>query len=331
MSAYCILLFHRKKFFKKLKLMQIKNLSYFVNKEKGKSCVLVGGSNSAKDFDFKNFKGITICFGDAIIRFAKKIKPNYWIASNEFFPIPDINSHLKLINSSKATLLISNTNAYGGIRNLNIKNLSKKLKVNWFAWDHIHINKKPCYKRRKCCSFISKPETSITDAFCSYFHKKNFFKIPTGTIAIEALAFAVLLGCNKIYISGVDLPEYRNDHYSGIFSKNTTKVNKIIRRYLYDGIYDYKKIQLKEKKIFNYLKFYFYKKIGRFYQTLVDFKNSELKFKNFRLSSSFYQDRKNIMFNLNKIAKLTKSRNIKIYNVSKYSKLNEIKNIIKYY
>ncbi len=40
--------------------MQIKNINYFVNKEKGKSCLLVGGSNSANDFDFKKFKRIKI-------------------------------------------------------------------------------------------------------------------------------------------------------------------------------------------------------------------------------------------------------------------------------
>ena len=311
--------------------MQIKNFSYFVNKEKGKSCLLVGGSNSAKDFDFKKFKGIIICFGDSIIRYKKQIKPNYWIASNEFFPIPDIPSHLKLINSSKSTLLISNTNAYGGIRNFNKKKLNKKLKVNWFAWDHIHKNKKPCEKKRKCCNFINKSESSLTDAFCKHFKKKNFFKLPSGTIAIEALAFAVLLGCNKIYISGVDLPEYRKDHYSGIFDKETSKVNKIIRKYLNDGISSYKKIQIKDDRFVNLLKFFIFKKFSKLYQNLVDIKNSGLNFKNFRLTSSFYQEKKNIIFNFNKIANLAKSNNIEIYNSSKYSMLNKIKNIRKYY
>ena len=54
---------------------------------------------------------------------------------------------LKIDQFIKVTLLISNTNAYGGIRNFNKENLNKKLKVNWFAWDHIHKNKKACDKK----------------------------------------------------------------------------------------------------------------------------------------------------------------------------------------
>ena len=311
--------------------MEIKSLNYFVNKEKGKSCLLVGGSNSARNYELKKFKGIIICFGDSIIRFKKKIKPQYWIASNEFFPIPDIQSHLKLINSSKTTLLFSNTNAYGGIRDFNRKNLNKKLKVNWFAWDHIHKNKKPCNKKKKCCSFINKTESSLFDVFCNYFNEKNLFKLPSGTIAIEALTFAMILGCKKIYISGVDLPEYRKDHYAGIFDEETSKVNKIIRKYLNDGMYDYKKIQMKDNKPFGLLKFFIYKRFNKLYQNLVDLKNSRLTFKNFKLISVFYQEKKNILFNFNKISNLAKSKNIEIYNTSKYSMLNQIKNIKKFY
>lgn len=311
--------------------MEIKSLNYFVNKEKGKSCLLVGGSNSARNFELKKFKGIVICFGDSIIRFKKKIKPQYWIASNEFFPIPDIPSHLKLINSSKTTLLFSNTNAYGGIRDFNRKNLNKKLKVNWFAWDHIHKNKKSCNKKKKCCSFINKTESSLFDVFCNYFNEKNLFKLPSGTIAIEALTFAMILGCKKIYISGVDLPEYRKDHYAGIFDKETSNVNKIVRKYLNDGISDYKKIQMKDNKPFSLLKFFIYKRFNKLYQNLVDLKNSKLTFKNFKLISVFYQERKNILFNFNKISNLAKSKNIEIYNTSKYSMLNKIKNIKKFY
>ena len=74
----------------------------------------------------------------------------------------------------------------------------------------------------------------------------------------------------------MDLPEYRKDHYSGIFDKETSKVNKIIRKYLNDGISSYKKIQIKDDRFVNLLKFFIFKKFSKLYQNLVDIKNSGL-------------------------------------------------------
>ena len=141
----------------------------------------------------------------------------------------------------------------------------------------------------------------------------------------------MILGCKKIYISGVDLPMYRKDHYAGIFDNKTSKTNKIIRKYINDGISDYKKIQMKNNKPINLFKIFLYKRFNKLYQNLVDLKNSKLVFKNFKLTSSFYQERKNILFNFNKISNVAESKNIEIYNTSKYSMLNKIKNIKKFY
>jgi hypothetical protein len=59
----------------------------------------------------------------------------------------------------------------------------------------------------------------MLDSYCNYFNIKNKYKIPTGTVAIEALAFSIYLGCKEIYIVGVDLPLTRDVHHGNLFKK----------------------------------------------------------------------------------------------------------------
>lgn len=309
--------------------MQIKNIEYFRNKEINKPCLLVGGSDSARKLLLKKFRGIVICFGDSLVRYQNKIKPKYWIASNEFFPVPEVKSHLKLINESKTTLLLSYTNTYGGIRNYSENRLKKIIKTDWFVWDHIHKNKKKCKIEKKCCNLISKKNNSILDSYSKYLNVKNKFKTPSGTIAVEALAFSIYLGCKEIYIAGVDLPLTRDEHYGNIFKKNAISTEKKISKYLNDGILNYKKIQLKEKKISSRIKFFLYRNFKNHYQKLVDLKNSKINFRKFNIASAFEVDYKKIKFNFEFIFKTSIKKNILIYNLSEKSNLNSFKGIKK--
>ena len=64
--------------------------------------VLFCNSPNMMNFNL-NFKGIIITLSDAIIRGRNKFKANYWVASNNEFPMPEINFHLDIINSNQQT------------------------------------------------------------------------------------------------------------------------------------------------------------------------------------------------------------------------------------
>ena len=101
--------------------MEIK-LEDLRNKHLNQNCVIVGGSQSMHDFNFENFEGIIIVLGTAILRINQRFKPDYFISSNDNFPVPEINEHLEILNSYKQTTWIfSDTNLYSSIW-LNLKN-----------------------------------------------------------------------------------------------------------------------------------------------------------------------------------------------------------------
>jgi len=308
--------------------MKINSLKYFDDKEKGKSCLIIGGANNFNEFPIKNFKGVIITVGDVILRGKKIFHSNYWLASNEFFPIPEVKSHLNLINSFKKTYFIfSDTNSYGNYRFKSENFLKKKLKINWFAWDHIHLNKKKCKIKKNCCDLIDSQDRSIKDYLKKKFKLSQTLSYPAGTIAIEAIAFAMILGCKKIFFTGIELPLKKKDHLDNYY-KDNTKIQKQCDNLFHDAFIEYSRAEYKIKNTFIYfLKYLFVSKFTKFYIFIKDFIKLNINFKKLTIKSAFEEDLKYIKGNLNLIAKIAKVKNIKLYNHSRSSLLNYVKNI----
>ena len=117
------------------------------------------------DFPFSSFEGKIICFGDSILRGKNFFEANYWIASNNEFPVPDYKKHLDIINSFKNTKFIFSDSAlYDNLWTKSEVYLEKNLKVDWACYDDRHFDNKPCIPK-KCCDLIN----SITK---DYAYKK---------------------------------------------------------------------------------------------------------------------------------------------------------------
>jgi len=171
------------------------------------------------------------------------VAPSYWILSTTFYTIEKM---IDIINNSKAAVFYSDDGDFTSKRYI-----EKNLKPDWLVYDQRHWEGKTCieilksfkeyydkYKdfnfyqfgnnklmwhppRQKghfghcivnniCCQQNIPPRTTIQEHLQNFSGYKQHYS--TGdTIAIHAIAFAILMGCNPIYLSGLDL-DYEKGH-----------------------------------------------------------------------------------------------------------------------
>lgn len=234
--------------------MEIK-LEDLRNKHLNQNCVIVGGSQSMHDFNFENFEGIIIVLGTAILRINQRFKPDYFISSNDHFPVPEINEHLEILNSYKQTTWIfSDTNLYSSIWTKSEEFLEENLKINYCCFDDRHFNKKKCNPEKKCCLFLSEYPNQ-RNIYNLLIEKLNLnsedFQFGQGTSVAEVgLAIALYMGFKNIYLQGISMT--KSVKYQALKKKNQ-KYFGYPSKYADDLLYRTTK-SLKKKFFLYYLK-----------------------------------------------------------------------------
>ena len=175
-------------------------------------CVITGPGPSMLDFPYEDFEGTIISIGDAALRGKGVFVPDFWVCSNSHFPVPEINYHLEIINSfNRTTFVFSETELYGLLWKKSAEYLNTKLKVDWLMFDERHFEGKSCYPKKNCCDLIKSRDGVYTiQELVSKIYKSKEFAKQGGSVFEYALCLALILGCNPIYIQGVDLPIAEN-------------------------------------------------------------------------------------------------------------------------
>lgn len=289
--------------------MQLK-LNNILNIHKDIPCIILGNSPNMMNFNFAQFNGIIISLSDAIIRGRNNFKSDYWIASNNEFPMPEIDFHLNLINENKNTkFFFADSVAYQNIWDKDLDFLKKNLKVDWLTFDERHFNFKECSPYKNCCKLLSEKNREVTiQEFIYQVFGSNYSLKKSGTVAEFGLMFALLFGCNPIYIQGIELPIMQSQYtrYPDEYSEEIliNKTNKIISQ--------------KFKK--------FYMRQFHFKPYLLSLNN---KFKNLfkKKTSVFYDEFENIIQNFETLGKIALDNQIDVYNLSEFSNLRKVKTL----
>lgn len=279
-------------------------------KHKNKPCVVVGAGHTMFDFDYKNFKGITIIAGGStILRVRKKIMPNYLVSANNHFPIAEVKEHRKIINKyPHMTWLIGETTCYDSIWDKNVEIYKNNILPNYFFFDDKHFKKKKCYPPKKCCEFldINPGRKIIYEIIGDIFEDKLTFNKTGISVSDLAIGFAVLFGCNPIFVQGVDLPlsGYTSVNYKKYFGTRDTFAENFDKRNTKDlrvkfFIYNLKNLNFSA---------YFFSLKEKILRTL--FKRS-----------MFYYGFNNSIKILKWLLKIAKKKKIRIYNLSPNSNL----------
>tara|TARA_B100000989_G_scaffold298957_1_gene291388 strand:- start:14522 stop:16318 length:1797 start_codon:yes stop_codon:yes gene_type:complete len=312
--------FRFKKNFEDKKTNEIKLID-LVDKHKNEECIIVGGSKKMHDFDYENFEGKIIVVGTAVLRLKNRFKPDYLVSANNHFPVPEIKTHLEILNKYKnMTWLFSDSALYGDIWNKSEDFLEENLKIKYLAYDERHFEGKPCKKYKKCCDFLkTNPERANIFNYLTQIRNLNIdeYVFSKGaSVAEPALAFAILMGFKKIRIQGVDIPldkEYKllrkaSDKYFGYSDNYADSFLKNDYLYLRRKHFQY---YLKKKDFSEY--------IYSLYIKTKLFLNGKSEFSiNFKRS----------MMNFSNLAKIAKIKNQKIRVLNKESSLNKLKEMI---
>lgn len=313
--------------------MELK-LENLINKEKKNSCLILGPGETMMDFPFKKFNGKIIVIGDSAIRGQGLFKPDYWVVSNNHFPVPYISMHRKIINQfKKTTFFFAESTLHDFLWKKKIHILKKYLKVNWSFYDERHFNFKECKPKKQCCNYINNSYNFCTiQELVSKMYKHNVIASTGGTVFEYALAIALILGFSKIYIQGVDLPVYADKKF---IKKNFDGVSYGINGHKYFSNFDQKiSNQIKNNKIktIDLIKkkreIMILKKNGTILKKLYTILKTFKQLIEFKKEQSFRNDILLILRNVQIYSDIAKKNKINIYNLSKNSNLNKIKSII---
>lgn len=295
-------------------------LGDLINKHKKEKCIIVGGSHTMHDFNYENFDGKIIVVGTSILRLQKRFDPDYLVSANNHFPVPEIHKHLEILNNYKnMTWIFSDSALYCDIWKKSDEFLNENLKIKYHAFDDRHFNGNKCKKLGNCCSFLKKypNRKNIFDFLMNFknLQDKNFIFGKGASVAELALAFAILMGFEEIYIQGVDIPldqryKYMKRDKDRYFGYPDTYADKFLRE-------DYK---LLRKKFF-----YYYLKRLDFSEYMISF-YQKIKLKILK-KSLFIIDFKQSLQNFANLMKIAEINRQKIFILSKNSNLNKINKI----
>lgn len=192
--------------------MQINNFSYFIDREKGRPCLVAGNGPSLKDFPFKRFNGVYIVVGSGPKILEDKIDQYYWMNANHLYPTPE--RHLKDVNKNKnSVFLFADSVRYAFGAKYNPDFLNENIQVPWMAFDERHFNGQKCNPERPCCRMVDvHPERVTFQEFFEQHFGVEEINRKIGTSVLHSLMLAILMGCDPIYLQGVELPLLSKDY-----------------------------------------------------------------------------------------------------------------------
>jgi len=174
------------------------------------------------------------------------------------------------------------------------------------SYDQRHFDGRPCVTGKKnCCKLLELYPGRLTlqEFIQNKYGMKTHYSTGS-TVAIHALAFAMILGCNPIYLQGIELPLFKNDYkYKDDRSADSLTGAKV--NYLE-----------KTHKLLNPMA------VSRFiYRQICDCLE---RLGLIRQKSPFYVDIPNIMADFEYLIEICMNKNISVFNLSQTSTLNKI-------
>lgn len=172
------------------------------NKEKGKTAIVCGLGGSLKEY-VKQFEKLSktekdkYCF-ISCNNWPKKthIDVDYWTIANSVFTVKE---NYEYFNNHKATLVYSDS-----VDLTDRKFVDNVIKNDYLSYDQRHFNSSPCKKRLECCKYIE-PDRKTIQEYLQEITGHSEHYTDAGTVGVHMLALAVILGCNPIYVSGIDM------------------------------------------------------------------------------------------------------------------------------
>jgi len=195
-------------------------ISDIINKHKGIPAILQchgpSANNNAEAVHKFYDKNEAVVFGiNEWHQFKNDIKPDYWLRS--FPQRPSIESDYEYYNEHTkdgVTLLSCDV-----VDSSSLESAMENLTCSYLPFDLRHFNRQSCQDNFSkdpkwflpryftffpdCCN--RKGRITLQEELKNYTNYNELYSPSTHTSAINMIAFAILMGCNPIYITGMDL------------------------------------------------------------------------------------------------------------------------------
>lgn len=191
------------------------------NRESGKIGIVCGTGGSLKEYHAK-FEDLSknhkdkYCFISCNEWNEKtKIDVDYWVVANSVFTV---KKKYPTFNSKPNTVLI-----YADSVDADSKSFEEKLTIDFISYDERHVGGNKCIRTLSCCKNIE-PNRKTIHEYLKHITSGETIYHSCGTVGIHMLAVAVILGCNPIYVSGIDM-DYSTGYVDS--KKETTRHDNI--------------------------------------------------------------------------------------------------------
>lgn len=227
-----------------------------IDKHKGKTAFIVAnGPSTRKNIDF--LKKISSNKQDKYVIFVcneidemlenidlnliEHLNPDYWVIANTILTVKARHKNYNILKKNKGILIYADS--------VDItKNPDKLLDIDYLPYDQRHFKNSDCPVKDEhlpCCTHcqeVMPNRLTVQEELQKYTDNHRHYGTGS-TVALHMLSFSILMGCKKIYLSGIDL-NYR----LGYFDNITTNYDSF-DPYLKDILEDFSIIKESAEKI----------------------------------------------------------------------------------
>lgn len=171
-------------------------------KESGKVGLVCGTGGSLKEYH-KEFERLSktekdkyCCISCNEWNQKTHLDVDYWVVANSVFTVGEQYSNF---NNQNAILVYADS-----VDTTDRGFVDSNLTIDYLPYDERHFGGKPCARPISCCPLLI-PDRKTIQEYLQHISGHELRYDSCGTVGIHMLALAVMLGCNPIYVSGIDM------------------------------------------------------------------------------------------------------------------------------
>lgn len=192
----------------------VKDFREFVESNFADTCVVVGAAPSLETVS-NHQNSTSLWLGDAHRRTSIRTINEIYVRANSEYPCLDNQQHIEELQGRNFTYIFAETVMESTIPVTTLFEASGLYPA--FVFDQRHFKGLPCTPEKPCCQVLKEHQGWSPRNITIQEHLANKFGLDHhystgGTVALHAFALGLLLGANKIYLTGIDLPFFQRDY-----------------------------------------------------------------------------------------------------------------------